>query len=84
MTFLLQYWKVDWKRFGGPAFFGSSIASAIMLLVMAQTTNVFVAYAMYLSTSSMYHILIAVARYAFWTVDLPALQLLEHVPKDMF
>ncbi|KAH7695701.1 reduced folate carrier [Aphelenchoides avenae] len=61
MTFLLQYWRVDWKRSGPPVFFGSSMASAVMLLVMSRTTNVFVAYAMYLSTSSMYHILIAVA-----------------------
>jgi thiamine transporter 2/3 len=61
LTFSLQYWKFNWRRFGDKIFFVSSLISATLLFFMASTGNVWLSYALYITNSSIYHLLIAAA-----------------------
>ncbi|KAI6205593.1 hypothetical protein M3Y94_00809700 [Aphelenchoides besseyi] len=61
LTFSLQYYKLNYQRYGSKLFVLSSLVSAALLLLMALTEEVLLSYALYVINSSVYHLLIAVA-----------------------
>ncbi|KAM3727934.1 Folate transporter [Dirofilaria immitis] len=59
--FLVQYLKIDWAKCGELVLLINSIISAILLIVMSQTTSAFIAYILYIAFATIYQLLITAA-----------------------
>ncbi|KAF8386205.1 folt-1 [Pristionchus pacificus] len=61
LSFGMQYLSIDWGRWGGPTLAASSLIIAALQLTAACTDQVYLAYACYVGTSAIYHMLITAA-----------------------
>ncbi|VDO38584.1 unnamed protein product [Onchocerca flexuosa] len=61
--FFVQYLKVDWAKCGELVLWVNSIISAILLIIMSQTTSAFMAYILYIAFAIIYQLLMTAARF---------------------
>uniref|UniRef100_A0A8R1XRN7 Reduced folate carrier n=1 Tax=Onchocerca volvulus TaxID=6282 RepID=A0A8R1XRN7_ONCVO len=59
--FFVQYLKIDWAKRGELVLWINSIISAILLIIMSQTTSAFIAYILYIAFAIIYQLLMTAA-----------------------
>ncbi|GMT05202.1 hypothetical protein PENTCL1PPCAC_27376, partial [Pristionchus entomophagus] len=61
LSFGMQYLTIDWGKWGGPTLAASSLLIAALQITAAFTDQIYLAYACYVGTSAIYHMLITAA-----------------------
>ncbi|CAG9530420.1 unnamed protein product [Cercopithifilaria johnstoni] len=61
VCFFVQYMKIDWVKCGELILWINSMISAILLIVMSQTSSAFIAYILYIVFATIYQLLITAA-----------------------
>ena len=67
LSFALGYVHLNWKLIGEPVMFLTSAVGGLVLVVMAKTESIWVAYAGYVVFRAFYQMMITVARLRFTT-----------------
>ncbi|VDK67768.1 unnamed protein product [Litomosoides sigmodontis] len=61
VCFFVQYLRIDWVKCGELILWLNSTISAVLLIVMSQTTSAFIAYILYIVFASIYQLLMTAA-----------------------
>ncbi|KAL3991112.1 Reduced folate carrier family protein [Acanthocheilonema viteae] len=61
VCFFVQYLKIDWVKCGELILWINSMISAILLIIMSQTTSAFIAYILYIVFATIYQLLMTAA-----------------------
>uniref|UniRef100_A0A0M3JVT9 Folate transporter 1 (inferred by orthology to a C. elegans protein) n=1 Tax=Anisakis simplex TaxID=6269 RepID=A0A0M3JVT9_ANISI len=61
IAFLVQYMHVNWVKCGEVALFVTSSIAALLVFALSQTTDIWIAYVLYVTLAAIYHMLMTAA-----------------------